>query len=418
MIANKEECAGKDSGVCDYNEYQRLRYFHGMLLNDKDFQAEQAYHIRKRRFLNRMLHGWGVVCGLELIGKKGDRSIDVTSGLALDCCGNEIWVPNDKPIDLASLLPGKDKGNNEGECIEKELGKPNSYYIGVRYYEKPSNPVSVYAPGSCEERTCENSRVKEGYCIELVDCNEKPDPQKYPGLINDLCGCKPPFQKPDKDLSCAEPSDDPKTLCEQWKMEEFCKQSVPCPECCSGEKPCYVVLGRIEVDKECRLVRICMNECRRYVLTPRLLQHMLLAVFANALGNNGYIKMVDKEGKTFPLPDVHEWVYNPIEAVCQLLPQLVNDRTIRWLTCEKKLPTTERQALAQVRAGVVEDLRPFLQQIAQEKAGGGVVGGGAAGAGAGQEEKLIVLPEGVEDPNKAPAAEIGKGKKGDKGKTE
>ena len=158
MIANKEKCADKESGVCDYNEYQRLRYFHGMLLDDKDFQAEQAYHIRKRRFLNRMLHGWGVVCGLELKGNKGDRSIDVTSGMALDCCGNEIWVPHTKPIDLMSLLPDQDKGKNEGECLEQPDGKPRSYYIGVRYYERPSSPVSVYLPsGSCEERTCENS---------------------------------------------------------------------------------------------------------------------------------------------------------------------------------------------------------------------------------------------------------------------
>ncbi len=49
---------------CDYNSYKRTRYFHGMLLTERDFQEEQIYHQEKRRLLNRMLHGWGVVCGL------------------------------------------------------------------------------------------------------------------------------------------------------------------------------------------------------------------------------------------------------------------------------------------------------------------------------------------------------------------
>jgi hypothetical protein len=449
MIANKEKCADKDSGVCDYNEYQRLRYFHGMLLDDKDFQAEQAYHIRKRRFLNRMLHGWGVVCGLELRGKKGDRSIDVTSGMALDCCGNEIWVPHNKPIDLASLLPGKAKGKNEGECIEDEPGKPNSYYIGVRYYERPSSPVSVYLPsGSCEERTCENSRVKEGYCIELVPCNEKANPELYPGLIKDLCGCTPDFQKPeekDRPVCPDYTSNDPKELCQQLIMAQFCEQSVPCPECCSGDKPCFVVLGKIEVDKECRLVSICMNECRRYVLTPRLLQHILLAVFTGALGKDGYIQMMGKDGKTFELPDVQDWVYNPIEAVCQLLPNIVNDRTIAWLGCDKKPDTLDTQAFAQVQKDVnqlkvllpaktvdtqafaqvqkdLNDLKVLLpaktvdtQAFAQmQKDLNDLKVLLPAMGRADTAEPLIVIPPEVADASKAPAAEIEKGKK-DKG---
>jgi hypothetical protein len=341
MIANKEKCADKDKSVCDYNEYRRLRYFHGMLLDDKDFKAEQDYHTRKRRFLNRMLHGWGVVCGLELKGKKGERSIEVTSGFALDCSGNEIWVPHGKAIDLASLLPAKDKGNREGECIEEEPGKPNTYYIGVRYEEKPSDPVSVYMPsGSCEERTCENSRFKEGYCIELVTCSENTDPDTYPGLIKGLCGCTPDFEKPEeKDLpACSDYSaSGPKELCQQLIMEQFCEQSVPCPECCSCEKPCFVVLGKIEVNKDCRLESICLNNCRRYVLTFRLLQHMLQAIFAGALGENGYFKMQDQNNNKISLPDdANEWVYNPIKALCWWLPYKFAGGEFSWLGCDKK----------------------------------------------------------------------------------
>jgi len=424
MIANKEKCADKDSGVCDYNEYQRLRYFHGMLLDDKDFQAEQAYHIRKRRFLNRMLHGWGVVCGLELIGKKGDRSIDVTSGMALDCCGNEIWVPHRKPIDLLSLLPCDAKGKKEGECIEEVPGKPNCYQVVVRYYERPSSPVSVYLPsGSCEERTCENSRVKEGYCIELVPCNEKPKPEGNNGLIKDLCGCDDKFKKPEeKDLPvCPDyTSNDPKELCQELRMAQVCEQSVPCPECCSGDKPCYVVLGQIKVNKDCRLDSICMNEYRRYVLTPRLLQHVLLTVFTGALGEDGFIKMVDEAGKeTFALPEVQDWVYNPMKAICAWLPNMVNDRRIEWLGCDKKPKNADAEVVTKIQqdikalqlkpAGVDPKVIADLQQQVKELK---VLA--TAKPAAGPAEPLIVIPPEAADVAKPAAAEPEKGKK-DKG---
>ncbi|HET9531898.1 MAG TPA: hypothetical protein VFQ92_16180, partial [Blastocatellia bacterium] len=167
--------AKKEKSVCDYNEFRRPRYFHGMLLDDKDFLAEQGYHAGKRRLLNRMLHGSGVVCGLDLNGKKGAQWIEVTSGLALDCCGNEIWVNKSRRFDLAQLLPAEKLPPDKAICKEPEEGDElKQYYIGIRYDEKGTDPVSVYLPGAgCEERTCENSRVKEGYCIEIAECPPK-----------------------------------------------------------------------------------------------------------------------------------------------------------------------------------------------------------------------------------------------------
>src|SRR5262249_8563164 len=157
-----------------YNEFRRPRYFHGMLLTDKDFLAEQTYHAGKRRLLNRTLHGSGVVCGLDLNAQRGGQAIEVTPGLALDCCGNEIWVANAVSLDLAKLLPSK--AASKGKCIQESKpedagGEPKSYYLGIRYEEKASDPVSVYLPGAgCEERTCDYSRNKEGFCLEIVEC--------------------------------------------------------------------------------------------------------------------------------------------------------------------------------------------------------------------------------------------------------
>ena len=41
-----------------------IRYYVGKLLTSADFQAEQTYNDHKRRFLNEMMFGSGIVCGL------------------------------------------------------------------------------------------------------------------------------------------------------------------------------------------------------------------------------------------------------------------------------------------------------------------------------------------------------------------
>src|SRR5215213_3671914 len=274
MSANTEKCGDNDQSVCDYNEFRRLRFFNGMLLADKDFRAEQEYHAGKRRLLNRMLHGSGVVCGLDVSGKKDSQWIEITSGLALDCSGNEIWIPKTQRVDLTSLLPPKKKPRGEPECRpENEKDELKTYYIGIRYEEKSTNPVSVYLPsGSCEETTCENSQYKEGFCIEIVECClEKPSP----GLIKALCDCEtgdqpqpreagcgecgPPPPKPGPEQSGQQATQAAKDWCKCVRLEEFCEKSVPCPECCSCEKPCYVILGQIKVNDKYRVQSVCIN---------------------------------------------------------------------------------------------------------------------------------------------------------------
>ena len=155
-----------------------------------------------------------------------------------------------------------------------------TYYIGIRYEEKPTNPVSVYLPsGSCEEKTCENSRYKEGFCIEIVDCC----PEKYPpGLIKNWCECEKADQPDTSWLLCGDCGEMPdaaagredavEAWCKCVRLEEFCSKSIECSECCSCDKPCFVVLGQIKVDQDCRLQAVCANECRKYVLTGRMVR--------------------------------------------------------------------------------------------------------------------------------------------------
>ena len=64
-----------------------------------------------------------------------------------------------------------------------------------------------------------------------------------------------------------------------------------------------------------------MNECRRYVLTGRMVQHLLLGVFAGT----EELLYADVNGREVAIPDVGELVNNPIKALCWALRHLVVD---------------------------------------------------------------------------------------------
>ena len=354
MSANTETCAKNEKSECGYNEFRRLKYFHGMLLDEKDFREEQDYHAKKRRLLNRMLHGSGVVCGLELRGRKNKQSIQVTPGLALDCSGNEIYVSKDLKIDLATLLPPKDKPKGPPACRpEDEEANLKTYYIGIRYEEKPTNPVSVYLPsGDCEERTCENSRWKEGYCVEIVECCYD---EEKPGLLKNLCDCEgngsldqekykdpcgkcgeaPRSETKDKAAAAEVDPARAKEWCQCMVFEEFCEQSVPCPGCCTCDHPCHVILGQIKIDPNTGLLAtVCMNECRRYVLTGRMVQQVALRIVSGAeerfeikIPGEDPVKLVGKFA---------DYIYNPIKALCFWLFYHRKKASFGFLGCDGK----------------------------------------------------------------------------------
>jgi hypothetical protein len=76
----------------------RNNYFAGKVLTAEDLQVEQSYHIGQRRSHNRHLHGAGVVHGLAV--SVGSAGVRVEPGMAIDCRGREIVVPDPAQVDL------------------------------------------------------------------------------------------------------------------------------------------------------------------------------------------------------------------------------------------------------------------------------------------------------------------------------
>ena len=45
----------------------RMNFFHGQLISESDLKLEQAYFREKLRHHHRCIHGYGVICGMEVI---------------------------------------------------------------------------------------------------------------------------------------------------------------------------------------------------------------------------------------------------------------------------------------------------------------------------------------------------------------
>jgi len=234
-------------------QFDRLRYFYGQMLHSRDLQSEQRYFREKLKLHNRCLHGWGVVCGLEvapappdpdcipitdtdygklraqLDQKQGELAqateaaapalrreleelrqkltkmgvptsclprdertkVQIACGLAIDCEGNEIVVRQPLLVDLWTALSADDRKVLEG-------GGTKSLYLALCYRECPIDPVRPVVPDSCGATSdCEYSRLRDSFSIVVT------------------------------------------TDAERWKDER-------CEPCCEACEECCVLLARID----------------------------------------------------------------------------------------------------------------------------------------------------------------------------
>jgi hypothetical protein len=169
--------------------FSRPRYFYGQLLDVRHFESEQEYFKRKVWMLNRMVAGYGVVCGLDVqLGDK-DNTIVVLPGLALDKCGREIVVPcRSKPIAIEPLpprpydqKPEKKEGGtyqNGGESYEPR--EDEWVHLVLCYHECKADPEPVLAGGCDTSERCSPGAIREGYELTL-------EPGRAPDISVDTC---------------------------------------------------------------------------------------------------------------------------------------------------------------------------------------------------------------------------------------
>lgn len=136
--------------------FERNRYYIGKLLTSLDFQAEQTYLNNKRNFLNKMLFGGGILCGLGCYNLD-DATVMVESGAALDSLGRELVLEKSVVRKLSAI--------SGFEGLKSERAS-----LCLRYGEEAVRPVYAISRQSGEEEY-EMNRIREGVELFLADAD-------------------------------------------------------------------------------------------------------------------------------------------------------------------------------------------------------------------------------------------------------
>ena len=306
---------------CDLDRFCRNHYFTGKLLTARDLLVEQRYMRDKMRLHHRVLHGWGVACGLRVIPHPHcpDLRIIVEPGVAIDPCGYEIVVTEPVEIDLPKSpkgrrkpvpCPPEDEQNEEkkyGQKYETEYQQETTLQYGG--YEKPGADRPRY----------DKERTDEGYDPERIDRDRyQPDPyqrqqtERYDDTPREPCDPPPdcvPLTVCIRYAECEEeflpaPFDEcgcngadgrqPNRVCEGFVIELRCEEAErigdcsnadcralldgPLEPCPSPGKPACIPLAFIEDYRPGETVvaeRINNRDYRRLLPSTRLLEEAL-----------------------------------------------------------------------------------------------------------------------------------------------
>lgn len=132
---------------------QWVRYFNGQFLEADDFTTEQDYHIAMLKEHNMELHGgWGIVNGFNVKGS-GQKTVTISSGIAIDRNGNQIILTSQK---------------------EYKLKSTSDVYLTLSY-----NKVST----SKSSTACYNEDTRYEQDIEITESQTKPQETTKPIIL-------------------------------------------------------------------------------------------------------------------------------------------------------------------------------------------------------------------------------------------
>jgi hypothetical protein len=95
---------------------ERPSFFPGERLAASDLDAVQRYHRTLRWLHNRAMHDWGVALGLAVSGERGEKTVRVTPGLAVDRAGREVLLAEPTTLQVPALA-----GTAAGEPVDLYL---------------------------------------------------------------------------------------------------------------------------------------------------------------------------------------------------------------------------------------------------------------------------------------------------------
>jgi hypothetical protein len=224
-----------------YEGLERTRYYPHQLVGADDLTQDQRYVRDKLRRHNRLLHGWGVVCGACVrLNRRNPCEIIVDPGYILGPQGDEIVISEPVPFDVCKQGVVEQIGccpeTEDPWCAEPRGRCPEGrFFLAIRYAECPSRPVRAGACGcGCEGESCEYSRIRDSFALKIL--TELPHGYTTPMSQPSFMGL----------MTC------------QAGGAQACP---PCPD-----HP-WVILADVTIGRDCRVLNVDCFSHRRNVLS-------------------------------------------------------------------------------------------------------------------------------------------------------
>jgi hypothetical protein len=149
---------------------ERNRYYTGKFMTARDFQGEQDYLRSRHHLHNRLLHGWGIVCGLEVVlnprQECQNTTVVVKAGVALDCHGREVVLTEDTVFEVPRPTPPVAAPDS------KPL--PREELLLSLYFTEESIELTpaIFSEGVGETESDQANRIREGATLRLVSLDK------------------------------------------------------------------------------------------------------------------------------------------------------------------------------------------------------------------------------------------------------
>lgn len=186
MTTNSSCGCGCPDSTCDTGIAELPRYYPRQLVTPDDLTLEQNYFRDRMRRHNRLLHGWGVVCGALVCPVPSPAGSDpsaqfvpwqvqVQTGYVLGPYGDEIILDCPRTVDLRTSGVSGVTGDPCADVPDpwcSQVFTPlstSTLYIAVKYKQCMTRPVRVQPVGcGCNDSSCEYSRWHDGYEIGVM----------------------------------------------------------------------------------------------------------------------------------------------------------------------------------------------------------------------------------------------------------
>jgi IPT/TIG domain len=251
-------CGCHQASVCDSSIAELPRYYPRQLITPDDLTLEQNYFRDRMRRHNRLLHGWGVVCGAlvcpvpsppgsDWTGPFVPWQVQVQKGYMLGPYGDEIILDCSRTVDLRTAGVSGVTGEPCVDMVDpwcSQVFTPpekSTLFIAVKYKQCMTRPVRVQPAGcGCSDASCEYSRWHDGYEI---------------GVLQDCPPCNDSTSKLTAGYNAQGVPD----------FESLTQGGIPdCPDCHCGP---WVGLAAVKVSADGSIESIDNCFCRRLVQT-------------------------------------------------------------------------------------------------------------------------------------------------------